>query len=74
MVFAHLFTMSNMALFHVKFNFNNKVLWVPPFKILTMAIPEISSTNGALILSPSAHLVLISHSFLGIWAQIYSKT
>ena len=42
------FTMSNMALFHVNFNFNNKVLWVPVSKILTMAIPEILSTNEAL--------------------------
>ena len=48
MVFAPLFTMSNMALFHVNFNFINRVLWVPPSKILTMAIPEISSTNRAL--------------------------
>ena len=48
MVFAPLFTMSNMALFHVNFNFINRVLWVPLSKILTMAIPEISSTNGAL--------------------------
>ena len=48
MVFAPLFTISNMALFHVNFNFNNRVLWVPPSKILTMAIPEILSINGVL--------------------------
>ena len=48
MVFAPLLTMSNMALFHVNFNFIKRVLWVPPSKILTMVIPEISSTNGAL--------------------------
>ena len=36
-----------MALFHVNFNFNNRVLWVPPSNILTMARPEISFINGA---------------------------
>ena len=63
-----LFTMSNTALLCVNFNFIIRVLWVPPSKILTMAIPEILSTNGALTLSGFAHLVLILHPFLGIWA------
>ena len=43
-----LVTMSNMTLFHVNFNFINRVLWVALSKILTMASPKISSTNGAL--------------------------
>ena len=46
MVSVPLFVMSSMALFHVNFNFNNKVLWVPPSNILTIASPEISSING----------------------------
>ena len=36
-----------MALFCINFNFNKRVLWVPPSNILTMANPEISSINGA---------------------------
>ena len=39
--------MSSMALFHVNFNFNKTVLWVPPSNILAMANPEISSINEA---------------------------
>ena len=47
MVLVPLFVMSNMALFHVNFNFDSRVLWVPPSNILTIARPEISSINGA---------------------------
>ena len=47
MVLVPLFVMFNMALFHMNFNFNNRVLWVPLSNILTMARPEISSINGA---------------------------
>ena len=46
MVSVPLFTMSNIALFHVNFNFINRVVWVPLSNILTMARPKISSTNG----------------------------
>ena len=47
MLLVPLFVISHMVLFHVNFNFNNRVLWVPPSNILTMARPEISSINGA---------------------------
>ena len=47
MVSVSLFTMSNIALFCVNFNFINRVLWVPWLNILTMASPEILSINGA---------------------------
>ena len=47
MVSVPLFTMSNIALFHVNFNFINRVLWVPPSNTLTIAIPDILSMNGA---------------------------
>ena len=36
-----------MTLFCMNFNFNNRVLWVPPSNILTMARPEISDINVA---------------------------
>ena len=49
MVSVPLFTISNIASFHVNFNFTNKVLWVPQSNILTIASPEISSMNGAFI-------------------------
>ena len=39
--------MSNIALFHMNFNFMNRELWVPLSSILTMANPEISSVNWA---------------------------
>ena len=47
MVLVPLFVMSNIALFHMNFNFINRVLWVPLSNILIMANPEISSINGA---------------------------
>ena len=45
------FFISNTALFHVNFNFINRVLLVFPSIILIMASPEMSSTNGALTLT-----------------------
>ena len=36
-----------MALFHVNLSFINRVLWIPPSIILTIANPKISSINGA---------------------------
>ena len=36
-----------MALFHMNFNFNKRVLWVPPSNIITMASPAVSPINGA---------------------------
>ena len=39
--------MSSIALFHMNFNFINRVLWVPPSNILTIANPEILSISGA---------------------------
>ena len=47
MVSVPLFTISNMALFHVNFSFINRVLWALPSNILTIANPKISSINGA---------------------------
>ena len=47
MVSVPLFTISNIALFCVNFSFINKVLWVPPSNIWTIASPEISSMKGA---------------------------
>ena len=47
MVSVPLFLMSITAIFHVSFNFINRVVWVPPSNILTMANPEISSIKGA---------------------------
>ena len=47
MVLVPLFTMSNIALFHVNFSFNNKVLWFSPSNILTIDSPEFLSINGA---------------------------
>ena len=47
MVSVPLFVMSNIALFHMNFNFINRVLWIPLSNILIMANPEISSNNGA---------------------------
>ena len=46
MVSVPLFTMSNLALFHVNFSFLSRVLWVTASYILTIASPEISSMNG----------------------------
>ena len=73
MVSVLLFTISNTALFQVNFSFINKVLWVPPSNILTIASPEISSINGLLLLSIFALWVLKSHGSLEIWVWIYSK-
>ena len=47
MVSVALFTISNIAALHVNFSFINKVLWVPPSSILTIASPDILSINGA---------------------------
>ena len=47
MVSVILFTISKIATLHVNFNFISKVLWVPSSSILTIARPDISSTNGA---------------------------
>ena len=47
MVSVPLSTISNIAVFHVNFSSINKVLWVPPSNILTIANPQISSINGA---------------------------
>ena len=39
MVLVPLLVMSSIALFCTNVNFNNRVLWVPPSNILTMARP-----------------------------------
>ena len=47
MVSVPLFAISNIATLHMTFSFTNKVLWVPPPSILTIANPDISPINGA---------------------------
>ena len=47
MVSVPLFAVSNIALFQVNFNFINRVLWVSPSNILTIASPKSVSINGA---------------------------
>ena len=48
MVSMPFFIISNTAVFHVNFNFINKVLWVPPSNILTTANPKISPMDWAI--------------------------
>ena len=51
MVSKPLLAMSNVAEFHVNFSFNDMVLCVFPFNILTIASPDILSMNGAFTLN-----------------------
>ena len=47
MVLVPLFVMSSKAVFCVNFKCINRLVWVPPSNMLTMASPEILSINGA---------------------------
>ena len=53
--------MSNIALFQINFNFNIIGIFCPLSIILTIAIPEISSTNG----------VSIGINFFSAWFYCY---
>ena len=48
MAWVPLLVISNVALFCMNFNFSNRVMWVPPSNIFTIANPDISSMKGAL--------------------------